>query len=148
MNKFVIYALLTLAIGRLSASEIKCENKRTDDYHLGRFNGCIMRYATVIDLPGSSISPRDEAIEGLSLYINAKIYFLPQKVAESFPNLLAYSAYRCSLTEVSKINFAYLGKLRVLLLDYNQIIKIGSNTFEDLSSLEYVNLSKKFISLI
>lgn len=77
---------------------------------------------------------------------NKKINFLPEKVADTFQNLLAYLASNCSLTEVSKINFE---KLHENIRAYgNKIEKIASNTFEGLTALAYFYLCKRFRFLI
>lgn len=145
MKKFVVPALLMLTVCKLEAKEVQCERMGNFNYHLvGSVNSCFMLTMTTIDTPGFTISSaKNETVEGLRLAENRKIRFLPEKVSEKFPNLLAYYAYSCSLTEVFKINFEKLVKLKILLLDSNQIVKIPSDTFEDLKSLEYVQLRKK-----
>lgn len=145
MNKFVVFTFFMLTVHQLEASEVQCERKENESFHLvGSVKTCFMQTVTAITSPGFSITPKDDTIEGLRIDGNKKIHFLPEKVAEKFPKLLAYFANRCSVTEISKSNFEVLVKLRILLLSFNQIEKIYSNTFEDLKSLEYIQLSKKF----
>lgn len=107
-----------------------------------------MQITTTINSTGVTIAPRDETIKGLTMYNNQKIHFLPEKLNETFPNLSTYLASACSITEISKMNFENLDKLRFLSLHSNHIEKIARNTFEDLKSLEVLYLRKKFISLI
>jgi Leucine-rich repeat (LRR) protein len=85
---------------------------------------------------------RNESINGLSFPANKKVEFLPTKIANVFPNLEAFSAYACSIREISKENFVGLSKLEFLDLHYNQIKTIRSGTFEGLSSLKAVHLCK------
>lgn len=73
---------------------------------------------------------------------NKKIRFLPENPADKFPNLKLYRPYSCSIEEISKVNFKDLRKLRKLYLDNNAIRKVASDTFEDLTSLEYLSLGK------
>jgi Leucine-rich repeat (LRR) protein len=84
----------------------------------------------------------DPSTGGLWFNDNKEISYLPICVNESFTNLLAYSAYGCSLTKITKINFQGLSKLAYLELGGNQIETINSDTFKDLASLEYLWLSK------
>lgn len=75
---------------------------------------------------------------------NKIIQFLPEHVAEEFPNLLSYDANNCLIKAVSKKISIARGKWFLLSLGSNQIEQIASNTFEDLTSLEFLSLSKKF----
>lgn len=143
----MIFALLLMA-RQLHSAEVRCEKKEIKNWYLvGSENSCYIT-ATTIASPGFTISQRDGAIGGLYFAENKEIYFLPEKLAETFPNLLTYFAHSCSITEVSKIHFENLVKLRTLELFRNQIEKIPSNTFEDLKSLEHLDLSMKYCSCI
>lgn len=145
MKEFVTFSLLALAVGQRNASDIECEKKENRIFLLGTWKGCDIRSGPAINSPDVSITPRDETIEGLSFDDNKEIYYLPVKVAETFPNLIAYWAMHCSLTEVSKINFKHLSKLRTLSLHHNQIVTIASNTFDDLTSLEHLYLGEIYL---
>lgn len=106
---------------------------------------CWMEKTTQINQPETTInSGRDESVAGIWFRLNKKIFFLPEKVDEIFPNLIGYVAEYCSIIEVSKKNFRNLFKLRGLWLQGNQIEVINSDTFEDLTSLErlYLNTNK------
>lgn len=84
----------------------------------------------------------DPSINALSLSNNKRVFFLPIRVQEVFPNLVAYTASNCSLVKISKDNFQNLGSLRYLYMSYNNIDGIPGNTFEDLISLEFIFLGK------
>lgn len=142
MKRFLIFALLILTIHQLKAGEVDCERKQSNG---GPSLLCYMNNETTIDSHGFEISSGDEAVEGLVFDNNQKIRFLPEKVAEKFPKLVIYWAQSCSLTEISKIHFENLGSLTQLLLQSNRIEKISSNTFEDLTSLFWLNLRKDII---
>lgn len=102
-----------------------------------------MDNATRIDSPGYTVSnPKDESITGIFYQLNKKISYLPSQLHEIFPNLIALTAHRCSVKAVTRENFRNLNKLKGLWLSYNQIEKIYSDTFEDLISLETLDLSE------
>lgn len=96
-----------------------------------------------INAPGDVFSSDyDESIEALSYEGNKKVFYLPNKVGEKFPLLLSYYAM-CSVKEIFRENFIGLNQLQGLRLDDNQIEKISSDTFKDLTSLRMVKLSKQ-----
>lgn len=95
---------------------------------------------TTIDEVNVIISTNDNTVKALELETNKNIFFLPVKVAENFPNLVGYSAWECSLKEISKENFAGLNKLKILELSRNAIEAIADDTFADLTDLSYLYL--------
>lgn len=106
-----------------------------------------MDNATKIDSPGYTVStPRNDLVTGIYYQLNKKISYLPSQLNETFPNLIAITAHRCSVKAVSKENFNNLIKLKLLWLDHNQIEKIYSDTFDTLISLEILDLSENFYS--
>lgn len=111
------------------------------------YKTCIIDSA--ISLPGYSILwPKDNKMHGLRLEPNKKVKYLPENLNEIFLSLVVYSAQNCKVQEVSKVNFAELKYLRQLWLNSNQIQKVPGDTFEDLYSLEYLNLGKFVWGLI
>lgn len=148
MNEIVLFSLLTLG-----NNELHCDRKEKNSlpYGFRDVNLCFMAtLTTIINSPGITMSPKDETIRGLIFDPNEKIRFLPEKVAETFPNLVYYEATGCSLKEISQINLENLTKLETLDLSRNQIIKISNNTFGNLTSLKDLDLSKnlQFVSLM
>lgn len=98
-----------------------------------------------INIPGSNLATaKDEEVAGLTMSLNSRIQFLPENLHDVFPNLMAFSASYCSLTIISRENFRQLYELRELHLDFNQIEKVEMNTFEDLTKLRVITLSKTF----
>lgn len=145
MKEILTFVLLFLTV-RLNASERNCEKK--EFYAFSSYestNTCYMTILTTIDSPGFTISSRDETIGGLMFDGNRKIRFLPENVVGKFPNLFAYWAQSCSVTKISKTNFAKLVKLKDVRLYSNQIQKIPSNTFADLRSLERLDLGRQVL---
>lgn len=143
-----IFIILLLVIEENSweanALQVSCESVGHSYWGetIGYMKTCNLRRSTSIDSEGIKISPDDESMQGLEFDFNKKIKFLPVEVSETFSNLLAYSAYDCSLTSIKKANFAGLNKLKSLQLNGNQISSINSETFEDLIALELLYLGE------
>lgn len=68
---------------------------------------------------------------------------MPTNLSLSFPDLIGISADFCSIKMVFKENFKNLNKLKELWLSNNQIEKVMGNTFEDLTSLEWLYLREE-----
>lgn len=97
----------------------------------------------IIDSIGFSLTTQpDSTITGFRSYGNRKIQFLPENVGETLPNLVFWHASYCSIKTISRDNFKNLSKLRGLGLQGNQIEKISSDTFDDLTALQILWLSK------
>jgi hypothetical protein len=71
----------------------------------------------------------------------SKVTFLPVKVGEIFPNLIAYQVRMFAVQSVMKKNFVGLSKLELLYLDNNAIRTIDDNAFDDLWNLKVLNLN-------
>lgn len=84
----------------------------------------------------------DRGIDGLYFNENKKIEYLPVEVYRSFPNLGHYWANNCSIKEIFRKNFEKLYNIDFIRLIGNQIEKIPSDTFADLSLLRAIALSK------
>jgi hypothetical protein len=109
---------------------------------------CEIKVSAVIDAFGAKMaSDHDESMEGLNFTMNKNISFLPEHVAEKFPNLLVFDAGFCTIRNISKKNFKDLRKLKFLILNNNAIVKIAIDTFEDLIDLESLDMGmqKHFI---
>lgn len=114
---FVLFLLLKVC----EAKTVSCED--FGDFDFGQpieaVKTCWMEPTTAIDEPGTMISTRDGTVRGLNLSNNKKIFYLPDNVTETFPNLEGYEAWECSVKEISKQNFQGLTKLKVLSLQNN-----------------------------
>lgn len=84
---------------------------------------------------------KDVDVEGMIFEGNSNIEYLPSRLFLQFPNLLIYKAAECSVNEINKENFEELTRLKVIDLSFNRIRKISGNTFLELESLLFVNLS-------
>lgn len=145
--KFLTLILLSFGLQRVHAKSVPCariEKLIYVGFGIDSPKTCFMDRETAIESIGLTISSEiDESIEGLRFVDNKKIHFLPEKIEASFPNLVYFAAYGCSIKEISKDNFQNLTKLTFLSLALNQIEKIFSDTFEDLTSLKYLFLCKE-----
>ena len=73
------------------------------------------------------------------------VYYLPEKLEETFPTLSGYDVYKCSLKFLRYENFKKLYQLQVLSLNFNQLDYIGSNIFDDLTHLISLKLNNNRI---
>lgn len=84
----------------------------------------------------------DAEIGALVFSNNENILLLPVQLAISFPELEFYFASKCSIKTIAKINFKGLRAVTLLDLKDNQIEMISSDTFEDLTSLQEIQLGR------
>lgn len=97
------------------------------------------------------LANRNESVKGFDSPNNKFMEYLPEQVAEKFPNLIAYQGINCSVKSISYENFRDLNKLEALYLDDNQIEFIDSGVFQDLTSLRFLDLNNnkiKFVSQV
>lgn len=71
------------------------------------------------------------------------VEFLPVSVHESFPILRIYFVVNVPVPKISKRNFEKMLELKYLKLERNGIEVIRSDTFEDLTSLERLQISTR-----
>jgi Leucine-rich repeat (LRR) protein len=88
-------------------------------------------------------SAKDETMMKIIFEFNKKVFYLPEKVHEVYPNLEIYNAGSCSIVSIFKRNFKNLTNLKELYLEYNNIEKISSDVFKNLPSLEGLFLGKE-----
>jgi hypothetical protein len=129
----------------LKGKKVTCEScsEYTWTETIGILSTCFMKKKTSIDEPGATIAnDRNGSTKGLNFFENKNIFYLPENVTLTFPNLIAYGASMCNVKTIAKKNFKDLIKLRWLGLHGNQIKKIAFDTFEDLKELEFLKLGK------
>lgn len=104
---------------------------------------CDMRFYTLINDIGFTISYLfNDNILKIDLSDNRNIEFLPISPHQTFPNLKDDYARRCAIREISKANFEKMHYLERIVLHDNQIYAVLSDTFEGLTSLWLLDLSK------
>lgn len=143
-RKFLLALIVIFGLfEKISCKEVKCESvKWQDNPLLGRLKECKIKRAR-IDSTGFMIASTDQGITELEFFENKEISYLPEGLADTFPDLILINAPGCSIKTVNNENFQRLGKLKFLGLDSNQIEKIEVGTFDDLISLEWLLLSKE-----
>lgn len=147
-RKFAVILLtlvITISPAQALSGKVSCEKVESVNWNnVNAQRTCYMDRVTTIDTPNFGIQDSlDETIGGLRFYMNTKISFLPIKVFKSFPNVVVYNAEGCSVKTTSRENFEKLGKLKVLLLNDNEIEKLEAYVFDELVSLEWLVLRKR-----
>lgn len=125
---------------------LSCERIGDVSWSEGVYKTCYMKNATVDSADFEISSSADTTIRALHFGDNKQIRFLPENIAQKFPNLAMLYAGYCSIEIVSYVNFKGLGNLRWLHLQTNGIEKIDSNVFKDLLLLEELFLREYLIN--
>lgn len=84
-------------------------------------------------------SPRDLAVQGVTIRNNKLVKFLPENFGAVFPELLAIDVRNCAVQIIDGA-FTILRKLKRLNLPSNEIAIIVDDAFVDLEKLEFLNL--------
>lgn len=140
--------IATLALSSLCAVsseivEVQCDSiNRFEWDRSGYQNTCHANISWVYDSGDFKFPSQGlEAITALSFYEN-RITQLPIKVSESFPHLITYRAQGCSIEKLAKKNFEGLRHLLQLHFSSNKISVIEPGSFDDLTALNLLALSK------
>lgn len=139
---FFLIFVVNVYTSKAAASEVSCEEVRYCNLKIffGLQMTCVFNEVT-IDSQGFTIaSAENDAVTAMGFFRNKNVSFLPVNVYNLFPYLVTMSASSGSIKTISKENFKHLKKLRGLYLDKNQIKTIRTNVFEDLTSLERLDL--------
>lgn len=103
---------------------------------------CMVRNQA-IDSERTIVSPSSDSMNFQGIYFERSkdVKYLPEKLAEKFPDLLAMQVIHCEVKTVQKKHFANLKKLFYLSLFENKIEAISNDAFDDLPELEILYLS-------
>lgn len=139
----VILALLLPLLVR-SSNEVICERFENHLWKAdhAQLETCFIQEQRIGSLGYSIGSLHDENVTGLWFDDNEDLFYLPENVSRTYPNLQGLSAERCSLRAIGKDNFRGLKSLRFLWLTNNMLERIPSDTFQELVSLEKLYLCK------
>jgi len=143
--------MLTISAFAKSQNQISCENIsiETWQYPFDTQKTCMLNGATSINNSSTNMSSAiDDSIKAMQFGFNKNIHFLPVDVCESFPALVVYHAYGCSISKLFNGNFRKLEKLEYLNLGSNRIERIFNNTFNDLTSLNLLILTRNRIKFL
>ena len=98
-------------------------------------------YNQKIDDKGFSVADEPNlSIQAFGIEHNKEVKFLPENIAETFPELIVYQVWDCSTRTVNRNHFKGLHKLEHLILVRDEIESIGGDSFKDMKKLEELNL--------
>ena len=119
--------------------------------HFGYSNGngeiarklkfCIIDYQGVDPEGFTSAKTAYKEIEGLNLNHERSVKFIPENIAELFPELIVYDARCCSIHTLMEKDFKGLTKLEAIFLMDNEIELIDRDSFKDLTNLRKLDLA-------
>lgn len=139
----LVLIYMSLITCSIEAQQIDCNRFKSAPFTYGTAKTCFMQGSNAINAADFTIStPKDTTTQGIRFDFNKKIFYLPLKTSEVFPNLLIYAAHECSIKTVIKENFQHLFMIMEIWLEGNQIETIFDNTFQGLSTLKRINLGR------
>ena len=109
---------------------------------------CIIEDQKIDDERLSVADDANQSIQGFNIEGNKEVKFLPENIVESFPKLIAYQVYNCSIRTINAKHFKGLNNLELLFLDYNEVESIDGDAFKDLTKLEELSLHYNKITMI
>lgn len=126
------------------SNQIFCEKTDFTYMHfVGSPNTCILTDTTKIDgKEFKFVDTKDDSLQALKFWGNKRISYLPIEIHKTFKNLISIDAGQCAIKEISKASFQNLRKMKVLLMCCNLIERIDGDTFNGLTSLEYLGLGQ------
>ncbi|CAG9809785.1 unnamed protein product [Chironomus riparius] len=114
----------------------------------------------VISMKNTEVLAKESKfVKGFYFELNKNIEYLPTKIHEKFPNLVAYDGSNLALKEIKYQNFEKLEelqyltlkdltKLKNLTLRSNQLNYIDEELFKNLASLMHLDLDKNQINFL
>ena len=115
-------------------------------YFNSNLRTCSAENLVINDTGFTIVHPLLLSVKAVDMTDNARINFLPEKMAEKFPNLVAISFRDCSIEYVNENHFKDLHELVSLNLALNRIEMIESGAFDDNSKLEVLKLNNNNIT--
>lgn len=134
----ILCAVTCDAQNRISCGSIR-DHSEIDT--IGDQRTCFIGSDAALEVRNYQFSEKNNTVKGLSFGNNKRISYLPIYVEEKFPNLLVLSS-SSPLRSISKENFKGMQKLRALIISNGRIEKLYSDTFDDLDSLEHLDMRK------
>lgn len=111
---------------------------------IGSQRTCFVGADTIVDRRDYTFSiEKDETVKALVFGKNPKLQYLPIRVNENLPKLLTYTSNGSPIKFIARENFKNMKDLKVLSIVDGKIEKVYSDSFEDLTSLEQIDLRKK-----
>lgn len=114
------------AVWEYTGRQLTCNFRAPSDYDIFKFASQGLESVTALDY----------------CFKNKNVTKLPIKVSESFPQLITYRAEGCSIERLGKKHFEGLHRLLQLYFAKNEISVIEPGSFDDLTALNLLALSK------
>lgn len=155
-NFFARFFLFLLFIGLISpetdSKEVSCTFLNIKyEYFKRTLRTCFIQDQGIDDVGSLISTPIDATIESFSIK-NAnqakKVEFIPENIAEKFPQVIAIGIYECAVKLICENNFKNLRKLKYLNLGENLIKTVDKNSFKDLVELEMLSLNNNQIEYL
>ena len=132
---------------------LTCTIQAYDLYYLSKHNprwykSCRIEDQEIDGETFSVVGDPNEKIPVFDIRHSKGVKFLPENIAESFPGLIVYKVWNCSIKIVNLKHFRDLYKLECLDLVSNEIESIDGDSFEDLTKLAHFNISYNKIKTI
>lgn len=141
--RLTIFLVPVIIIQCTSGIYIDCEKFRRKAVGTKHFVTCYLNSRSSIYSTGFLLSsPKNENVQAISFSYNQKISFLPERIAEMFPNSVIIYSSGCAIQSISNIVFNNLNKLERLYLKSNKITRIDGDVFDGLTALRRIELSK------
>lgn len=124
------------------SKEVSCNFYYIEWFYFNRnLVGCKIENQTIDEEGFVILESRDESVEGLSIEHNENIKFLPENIADTFPNLIGLEVWNCSVKSVERRHFKNLRELKELIIAYNKVKNVDSEAFKDQGKLERLQLT-------
>lgn len=121
--------------------EVKCKHSNVQwNYLKGILHSCRIDSQKIDDRGYTISSSSNASVDVLDIQNTTDIKFIPENIADKFPQLIVLQVINCSVETISDKNFKNLRKLKYLHLPLNQIDVIERNAFKDLVKLEWLSL--------
>lgn len=147
-----IVALAAIVNNIASASEtLTCTiTRRDNNFHEDRHYMLCQIKDQSIDAPNITIASTgdDHLVNDFSIFNQTDMFFLPDKIGERFPNLIAMGSGFFKIRSLQRSNFFGFRRLRNLYVTNSDLEKIEHDTFQSLDTLVILDLSNNKITSI
>lgn len=135
--------------------DIYCTFENIPWEHLGMKYTCVIRETSGLEikLPGTQVKSFkgihkpgkwNKDVEAIA-FNDVGVEYFPQKLSDSFSNLVAVQVRKCGLKGITKQDLKGLDKLEMLWLPYNQVTFLPDDLFESTRNLRTVSFFDNWI---
>lgn len=137
---FILSALSALLCAS-AQKEVTCKHYNAQWLYFKRnLFTCRIEKQRIDDVGFIITSTTNTTVDVLDIQSSTDVKFIPENIADKFPQLIALQIFNCSVESISEQNFKSLRKLKYLHLPRNEIESIDKNAFKDLVRLEWLSL--------